>query len=98
MLHLRFGYINKEITDKMLDVFNNSLLNYSGRQLSITQFNAMDPSTITNSAYVAVTASVSQSVSMLSGEFKDCPIRDFKIVKEVPDWSIIPEMRVRFNH
>lgn len=41
-----FGYINKQYTDKMIDVFNGTLSMISEQQLIIRPFNAMDPDEI----------------------------------------------------
>lgn len=53
-----FGYINKDLTDKMIDVFNNSLQRQSSRRLMIRKVEATKPEQIIDAAYKSVTASV----------------------------------------
>ena len=43
-----FGYINKSITDKMVDIFDDSLCEVSQHRLRIRQFDAMQPSKVGN--------------------------------------------------
>ena len=53
-----FGYINKDLTDKMIDVFNNSLQRQSSRRLMICKVEATKPEQIIDTVYKSVTASV----------------------------------------
>ena len=53
-----FGYINRSNTDKMIDVFNNSLKSESGQRLIIRQVDATKPDELTSAIHKSVTASV----------------------------------------
>lgn len=53
-----FGYINKDLTDKMINVFNESLQSKSSRRLMIRQIEATNPDQIKDAAFKSVNASV----------------------------------------
>ena len=53
-----FGYINQAYTDKMIDIFNNSLKQLSSQRLIIRQFDAQEAQQIADAVHKSVTASV----------------------------------------
>ena len=57
-IEYHFGYINKQTTEKMISVFNDSLRASSGGQLIIRQFNALVPEELAKAVQDSVTASV----------------------------------------
>lgn len=53
-----FGYINSEATNKMVDVFNESLREQSSHRLMIRQFDALQADQIKDATFKSVTACV----------------------------------------
>uniref|UniRef100_A0A1X7UR18 Alpha-type protein kinase domain-containing protein n=1 Tax=Amphimedon queenslandica TaxID=400682 RepID=A0A1X7UR18_AMPQE len=53
-----FAYINRSSTDKMIDIFNESLKSQSSQRLIIRQVDATKPDELTSAVHKAVTASV----------------------------------------
>ena len=53
-----FGYINKDYTDKMVRIFNDTLQSLSDHRLMIRQFNIKDPQEITDAIIRSVEASM----------------------------------------
>jgi hypothetical protein len=53
-----FGYIQRETTDKMIDIFNESLKARSNHRLIIRQFSAVDPAQLESAIHKSTTASV----------------------------------------
>ena len=82
-----FGYINREYTDKMISVFNESLRRLSGQCLMIRQFDAMQPQEVGSAVHKSVTASVvgSEARKVASAE-------SWTIDPTVPTWESLPEL------
>ncbi|XP_019852957.1 PREDICTED: alpha-protein kinase vwkA-like [Amphimedon queenslandica] len=53
-----FAYINRSNTDKMIDIFNESLKSQSSQRLIIRQVDATKPDELTSAVHKSVTASV----------------------------------------
>ena len=58
-----FGYINKDYTDKMVSIFNDTLQSLSDHRLMIRQFNIKDPQEITDAIIRSVEASMQISAA-----------------------------------
>ena len=53
-----FGYISRQITDKMIKVFNESLQQVSNQRMIISQFDATDCKEIAEAVNKSITAGV----------------------------------------
>ena len=74
-----FGYIVKENTDKMISVFNTYLQEISKQKQLICQFDAMNPSKITEEVHCLVTASIIG--------FSIIKRSNYQIDPSIPDWN-----------
>jgi Alpha-kinase family/Zinc finger C-x8-C-x5-C-x3-H type (and similar) len=85
-----FGFIRSGNTDQMIDVFNE-YLHENGQLSTIVQFNAMDPTTVVESAYMAVTESIACSVAAgADGPACRRSLRKFKLHRErFTNWDSI---------
>ena len=77
-----FGYVNKDITDKMISVFNESLRRQSSNHLMIRQFDAIQSSELGEGVHNAVTSSVYASEAA-----KKASIRRYALNPTIPDWN-----------
>lgn len=83
-----FGYIKRDKTDKMINVFNDSLKRQSDHRLIIRQFEAVQPEQIGGAVHKSVTASVFAKEAMK----KSCSaISTFDTT--TPIWANLPEKR-----
>ena len=53
-----FGYVEKNTTDKMIGIFNESLKSASNQRLLIKQFDIKDPKTVGDAVFKAAVASM----------------------------------------
>ena len=84
-----FGYIRRESTDKMINVFNDSLKSLSDNQMLIRQFEAVESKQIGEAVHSSVTASV------FAAEAKKKLIASHRSVgatlsPNIPNWSFLP--------
>ena len=82
-----FGYIRKNLTDKMVDVLSNSLLKFSERELIIQQFDAREPKQIEMLLTNSTLASMGATVDSQLGERQ--LVRKFTLHSERPDFSTL---------
>ena len=82
-----FGYIEKQNTDKMITVFNESLRHLSSQCLMIRQLNAMEPQEVGTAVHKAITASV------VGSEVRKVASADsWALDPTVPTWTSLPEL------
>ena len=82
-----FGYINREYTDKMITVFNESLRSLSSQCLMIRQFDAKEPQEVGTAVHKSVTASVVGSEAR-----KIASADSWTLDQAVPTWTSLPEL------
>ena len=82
-----FGYINKEYTDKMVSVFNESLCRLSSQCLMIRQFDAREPQEVGTAVHKSITASVvgAEARKVASAE-------SWTLDPTIPCWASLPEL------
>ena len=78
-----FGYINKGLTDKMIEIFNNCLQMISNQRFLIRQFDATKPLELGASVHRSVSASIFGSEAA-----KKARVRAFKLDPAIPDWNL----------
>ena len=80
-----FGYIKREETDKMIDIFSESLQSLSKHRLIIRQFAATDLSQLRDAIHKSITASIfgAEAQRIALGNVSTAPI----------NWAIISEKR-----
>ena len=83
-----FGYIEKDVTSKMIKAFDSSLQTQSNGIYSIQQFDVSDP----NSLLEGVVKSVTTSIMAALGS-KRFP-REYTIDSAIPDWSGLKPQQV----
>jgi hypothetical protein len=82
-----FGYINKEYTDKMINVFNEYWSREFRQHQPIEQFDVKDPKSLFECVKTSISDSLTRSITSASYD-KLSKIRSFKIVpNNTPDWS-----------
>lgn len=84
-----FGYICKDLTDKMITIFNELLKETSGHKLMISQFEAVNPAKVVNRVFDSVVHSINATTMTLTG--RRCPIRSYSIDKSNPNWGTLKE-------
>ena len=75
-----FGYINKDLTDRMVTIFNSSLQSVSNQRLIIRQFDIKDPQSLGEAVFKAATASMFSAAA-----HKTCLLDN-----SIPNWSVLP--------
>ena len=81
-----FGYINRDYTDKMIQVFNDSLKELSKHSLLIRQFEAVQPDQIGEAVHKSVTASVMAVEAKKASSMAICTLDS-----SVTNWSVLAE-------
>ena len=77
-----FGYIRKDLTDKMIEIFNNCLQLISNQRFLIRQFDATKPLELGASVHRSVSSSIFGSEAA-----KKARLRSFKLDPAIPDWN-----------
>ena len=77
-----FGYIQRQNTDQMINIFSEYLQHISNQRLLIRQFDAMQPTEVRAAVHRSVTASIYGSESA-----KKARMRKYKIEPIIPDWQ-----------
>lgn len=85
-----FGYIHRDKTDKMIQVFNEALRRVSGDKMMIEQFDAHDSKTLMDLVYKSICSSISTSIDSLQGRGK-ASLLNYSIERRVPDFQEIEE-------
>ena len=83
-----FGYIEKQYTDKMITVFNESLRSLSSQCLMIRQFDAKEPQEVGTAVQKSVTTSVVGSEAR-----KVASADSWTLDPTIPRWFLLSELR-----
>ena len=86
-----FGYIKKDATGKMIEVFASALQTQSNGLASIKQFDVSDPTYLLEGVFTSVTSSV---MAALGNERTP---RDYTTNKGIPDWDTLEPQQVMIS-
>lgn len=85
-IYYRFGYIRKERTDHMIQIFNESLMRHSERHLSIEQFDISNPDLLQAAVYDVMVGSIGTTVT----DGQDCAaIVPYQLNRREPNFGIL---------
>ena len=97
-IQYHFGFINESATAKMINEFDKVLLERGGREMIIRTFNAEHPPLIDEAVYRSISTSISATLQKLSAVDKPKgKIRDFKLMKTIPEWEELESHSVKVN-
>lgn len=86
-IHYWFGYIQKESTDKMISVFNESLQRLSENQLTIRQVDATNTEQLADTFFKSVKGTIFASEAA-----RRAKVRCYTIDPSVPAWPSQPQL------
>ena len=87
-VHYWFGYIQKQYTDKMISVFNESLQRLSDNRLTIRQVDATNTEQLADTFFKSVKGTIFASEAA-----RRATIRRYVIDPSVPVWASLPQLR-----
>ena len=97
-IRYHFGFIDESATAKMINEFDKVLLERGGREMIIRTFNAEHPPLMDEAVYRSVSTSISATLQKLSAVDKPKgKIRDFKLMKTIPEWEELEPHSVKVN-
>ena len=85
-----FGHIQKEYTKKMVEVFNQSLMQLSHRTMIVNEFEALNPEKVAEAVFDSVCASIATTATLHGRRRRS--IRPFKLDRRPPDMNRIEDL------
>ena len=73
-----FGYIHKSLTDKMIEVFNESLQRQSDQRLLIRQFDAVNPTAISEAIQRSIKKYYSKFETQYFANVQECECQRYR--------------------
>ena len=85
-----FGHITKENTKKMVEVFNQSLMQLSQRTMIVNEFEALNPEKVAEAIFDSVCSSIATTATLMGRRRRS--IRDFKLDRSPLDKHKIEDL------